>query len=144
MTRITLSPTAPEIRPRSVSLAFAAVVVALLCGIAEMLLRGVAGPGAVLARLTIYGLVLAAAMWMAAGARWARTLLAVGLGTIGLVSLLAEPLTGLAANGFGELRGTPVDAATAMLRTAHVFAVLTMLAALSRADARRYFVRTRK
>ncbi|QIS17355.1 hypothetical protein [Nocardia terpenica] len=150
MARITLSPT--RSRPASVSLAFQAVVAALLCGITETVVHlavaldsahpDLSGLGRQVAvRAAIYGVVFAVALRMAAGRRWARTLLAVGLGTAGLASLLVEPLTALATHGFGEVGAglTPAAGLTALLRTGHVVAVLVMLAALGRADARRYF-----
>ncbi len=127
--------------------------IALLAGVGEALLHAAAelehgnpeigslatGLGV---RATIYLLVGVVALRMRAGNRVARTTLAVGLGTVGLASLIIEPLAAtLSANGFGELiDGITVNsAAIALLRIVHVVAVLIALISMYRYDARLYF-----
>ncbi|MGK8510699.1 hypothetical protein ACRS5S_22530 [Nocardia asiatica] len=137
--------------PQAVRVAFVALVVALLAGVAEAVARAVlafpeadpadlaAGSGA---RTAIYLLVLAVAVRMTYGDRWARLLITVGIGVIGLLSLIIEPLA--AAMSAYEMGDLLRDAsATSLLlgafRTVHVIAVLIAVPALYTRTARRYF-----
>lgn len=136
--------------PRAVHVAFVALVVALVAGVAEAIARAFVSPAADLAsvatglglRMAIYLLALAVAVRMTRGDRWARLLLTVGIGVFGLLSLIIEPLA--AAMSANELRDLVRDAAPASLllaafRTVHVIAVLIAIPALYTRPARRYF-----
>lgn len=133
--------------------AFGGLVVALLAGVAEAIeqtavtLAGnhidVPGLATGLAvRLGIYLVVLLVAVRMAHGARWARLLLTFGIGVIGLLSLIIEPLAALlSADKFGDLFATiTLDGAlVALFRTIHIVAVLIAIPAMYHPAARRYF-----
>jgi hypothetical protein len=133
--------------PRTVVRAFDLIVVALLAGVAEAILRdGLTLSLGLGIRAAVYAAVFAIALRMRAGDRWARTTLAVGLGTVGLVSLLVEPAAAtLSANGFHELVDdlTAQSVAIAVARIIHVIAVVVTLISMYQRDARRYF-RTRR
>ncbi|MBF6229018.1 hypothetical protein IU470_28495 [Nocardia abscessus] len=141
----------PAEPPRAVRVAFTALVVALLAGAVEAVARAAlafsesdpanlaAGLGA---RAAIYLLVLAVAVRLTYGDRWARLLITVGIGVFGLLSLIVEPLA--AAMSAGELRDLFQDATAASLllaalRTVHVIAVLIAIPALYTRTARGYF-----
>lgn len=141
------------LRPRTVDRAFTAIGIALLAGVAEALIRAAAefdhgNPeiGSLATdlgvRATVYLLVGGIAFRMRAGDWVARTTLAVGLCTVGLASLIIEPMAAtLSANGFGELiEGVTTDSvAIALLRIVHVGAVLVAVVSMYRYDARLYF-----
>ncbi|MEU2036193.1 hypothetical protein [Nocardia amamiensis] len=136
--------------PRSVRVAFVALVVALLAGVAEAIVRAarafdtnpadlVAGLGM---RVAIYLVVLAVAVRMAKGDRWARLLITLGIGVFGLLSLIIEPLA--AAMSAKELQDlltevTPVSVWLGVFRTVHIAAVLIAIPALYTSSARRWF-----
>ncbi|WP_174184847.1 hypothetical protein [Nocardia barduliensis] len=137
--------------PRAVRVAFVALVVALLAGMAEAIVRAArafphtdpadlaTGAGT---RTAIYLLVLAVAVRMTYGDRWARLLITVGIGVFGLLSLIVEPLA--AAMSADDMRDLFRDASAASLllaafRTVHVIAVLIAVPALYTRPARRYF-----
>ncbi|MEV0034284.1 hypothetical protein [Nocardia sp. NPDC050793] len=137
--------------PRSVMLAAAAFVVALLAGAGEALARvamtlersdaDLSGLALGLAvRGAIYLFVFAVVVRMTRGDRMARLALALGLGVLGLASLLVEPLTSLAADGL-DLSVTPSSLALGSLRTIHVLAVLVAIPAMYASGAREYFAR---
>lgn len=127
--------------------ATAAIFVALACGMLEGLLRAAVEldrPGAEIgslatglgARLGVYAVIALIALRMRAGERWARLTLLIGLGTVGLASLVAEPIAAtLSANGFGPL--TVEGAAIGIVRVVHVLAVCTAVACLVRRAPRR-------
>ena len=129
--------------PRTVVRAFRMIVVALLAGIAEAIVREGLTPSLGLGiRVAVYAAVFAVAIRMRAGDRWARAALAIGLGTVGLASLLAEPMAAtLSANGFGELVDdlTAQSVAIGVARFVHVVAVIVALVSMYQRDARRYF-----
>ncbi|MCC3328425.1 hypothetical protein [Nocardia abscessus] len=141
----------PAEPPRAVRVAFVALVVALLAGAVEAVVRAAlafseSGPANLAAglgaRAAIYLLVLAVAVRVTYGDRWARLLITVGIGVFGLLSLIIEPLA--AAMSAGELRDLVRDASAASLllaalRTVHVIAVLIAIPALYTRTARRYF-----
>ncbi|WP_156095069.1 hypothetical protein [Nocardia lijiangensis] len=139
------------VSPRSVALAAAGFVVALLAGIGEALARAamtldrseadVPDLAAGLAvRCAIYLVVFAVVVRMTRGDRMARLALALGLGILGLASLLVEPLTALATEGF-DLSVTPSSLTLGILRAIHVLAVLVAIPAMYTPDARTYFAR---
>jgi hypothetical protein len=141
----------PAEPPRAVRVAFIALVVALLAGTAEAVVRAVlafpesdsaslaAGLGT---RAAIYLLVLAVAVRLTYGDRWARLLITVGIGVFGLLSLIIEPLA--AAMSADEVGDVFRDASAASLllaglRTVHVIAVLIAIPVLYTSTARRHF-----
>ncbi|MEV6324430.1 hypothetical protein AB0M45_25060 [Nocardia sp. NPDC051787] len=126
------------------------LVVALLAGVAEGFVRTarafdaeradlLAGFGI---RIVIYLVVLAVAVRMTHGDRWARLLITVGIGVFGLLSLISEPLA--AAMSAKELRDlftdvTAVSVSLGVFRAAHIAAVLIAVPALYTRSARRWF-----
>ncbi|WP_280252939.1 hypothetical protein [Nocardia abscessus] len=141
----------PAEPPRAVRVAFLALVVALLAGAAEAVVRAVlafpeSDPASLAAglgtRAAIYLLVLAVAVRPTYGDRWARLLITVGIGVFGLLSLIIEPLA--AAMSADEVRDVFWNASAASLllaalRTVHVIAVLIAIPALYTSTARRHF-----
>lgn len=139
--------------PRAVHVAFVGLVVALLAGVGEAIVRAaamleraeadIAGLSTGLAmRLGIYLVVLFVAIRMTHGARWARILLTFGIGVLGLLSLIIEPLAALlSADKFGHLFTglTAESAVIGLFRTIHIVAVLIAIPAMYHPAARRYF-----
>ncbi|MFD4182541.1 hypothetical protein [Rhodococcus sp. NPDC058514] len=148
--------TAAEVRtrpPRQVELSFTLLCVALLAGVVEAIAQAArvlegadASPAAVGAqgaiRLAVYGAVLALAVAMRRGSNPARLTLLIGLGTVGIGSLVVEPAAWLlSANGFDAADVTVAAIVIAAARTVHLIAVVAGLALLLGADARRHFGR---
>ncbi|WP_433198030.1 hypothetical protein ACQP1G_02780 [Nocardia sp. CA-107356] len=145
----------PQRPPRSVSVAFTGLVIALLCGVGEAITYTAVeldGPNADIGSLAtgsairgaIYLAVLAVGIRMANGARWARIVLTVGIGVIGLASLIVEPLAAtLSAKEITDLFDhlTPAAIITGAFRTGHILAVLIAIPAMYHPTARRYFRR---
>jgi hypothetical protein len=143
----------PQRPPRSVSVAFTGLVVALLCGVGEALTYVTVrldSPNADVGSLAtglavrgaIYLVVLAVAIRMAHGARWARVVLTFGIGVVGLASLIIEPMAALlSAKAIGDLfhNLTPTAVITGTFRTGHVLAVLIAIPAMYFPGTRRYF-----
>ncbi|MFB8279899.1 hypothetical protein [Nocardia colli] len=141
--------------PRPVLVAFVGLVVALLAGVAEAIEQSalllerdevdVAGLATGLTvRLGIYLVVLLVAIRMTHGARWARLLLTFGIGVIGLLSLIIEPLAALlSADRFGDLFAhlSLESVVIGLFRTIHVVAVLIAIPAMYHPAARRFFRR---
>ncbi|MEV4239556.1 MULTISPECIES: hypothetical protein [unclassified Nocardia] len=139
--------------PRSISVAFIGLVVALLCGVGEAITyiavqldRPNADIGSLATGLAIRGgiylVVLGVAVQMARGARWAKTVLTLGIGVIGLASLIIEPLAAtLSAKQIGDLFDNLTASAviTGTFRTGHILAVLIAIPAMYHPSARRYF-----
>lgn len=80
--------------PAPVRAAFLLWMGALAAGGAEILLHDVDVAGLAV-RLSIYAVVVAVALRMRAGHNWARWVLALGLGVVGTLSLVIEPVTWL-------------------------------------------------
>ncbi|MFC9892857.1 hypothetical protein ACFVMC_04105 [Nocardia sp. NPDC127579] len=143
----------PTGTPRAVSIAFCALVVALLAGVAEALARAaltlersdaeLGGLAVGLAqRAVLYLVVLAIAIRMTHGARWARNALTFGIGLFGLASLLIEPVRAvIAADSVGDLFDgiTVSGVGIAVFRGIHVVAVLIAIPAMYHRTARPYF-----
>ncbi|MFH5231288.1 hypothetical protein [Antrihabitans spumae] len=137
----------------SVERAVVAVVVAVTAGAVEAVLRTAVeldDPGSDVGALAsglgiralVYLVVLGIAFRLRAGDGWARTTLAVGLGTVGLASLVVEPMAAtLSANGFGELIDDldPVSVLIGVVRIVHIVAVVAALRYMFRRDARDRF-----
>ncbi|WP_306360875.1 hypothetical protein [Nocardia sp. CC227C] len=147
MIESSLRESAEVARPRSVAVALHAVLIAVYCGIGETLLRAAmllerpeADIGGLLpalaVRAAVYLTVVVLAFRMAAGSSWARWTLAAGLGTVGLLSLLAEPVRAvLTTPHLSELTlgWTTESVVVGALRAVHILAVLIALPALVRA-----------
>lgn len=139
--------------PRAVSVAFTGLVAALLCGVGEALTYVAVhldSPSADVGSLTtglavrgvIYLVVLGVAIRMAHGARWARIVLTIGIGIVGLASLIIEPAAAtLSAQEIGDLFDnlSPSAVITGIFRTGHILAVLIAIPAMYHPTARRYF-----
>nr|WSW42895.1 hypothetical protein OG296_07055 [Streptomyces sp. NBC_01001] len=93
-------------------------------------------------RLTVFTAAVLIARRMRAGAGWARTTLAVGLGILGTASMVAEPLGHLLDGGSISAalgRADALDWLFGASRTIHVAAVLTAVALMFRPAANGYF-----
>ncbi|WP_017587613.1 hypothetical protein [Nocardiopsis ganjiahuensis] len=92
-------------------------------------------------RALVYAVVLAVVAFFHRGHRWARWALALGLGIVGTLSLVSEPvgwlLQGEAIDGLPE--PTPQFVAIAVLRTLHLVAVAVGLVLMFRPDANAFF-----
>ncbi|MEU1208062.1 hypothetical protein [Nocardia sp. NPDC005825] len=144
-------------RPERAVLAYRAVVVALVAGVAETLVRAArvledpgVGLSGVAAGLGVRAAIYLTVFWLAArmlfGSRWARGILVVGLGTVGLASLVAEPLDALlAADSTGVLftGWNPASALIGLFRAAHILAVLVAVPAAVLAGNRVQAMRSR-
>ncbi|WP_067816926.1 hypothetical protein [Nocardia inohanensis] len=139
------APTPKNPAAPALSVAFRAIVIALAAGTSEAVFqaaRYLDHPAADIAdllpglmiRATVYLAVLALAYRMADGSRWARNTLMIGLGTLGLASLLIEPI-GAVLDAPGELfaRWTVASWLIAVCRTVHIVAVLVAVPAMLRA-----------
>ncbi|MFE7718680.1 hypothetical protein ACFU44_06520 [Nocardia rhizosphaerihabitans] len=136
-------------RPRAVTVAFGGLVTALAAGAAEGLLRAVRGGGefgataaGLLPRLAIYLVVAAVALYMVNGSRVARALLTVGIGVVGLLSLIIEPLAVvLSTDDFAALFTgmSPSSAVLAGYRAVHILAVVIAIPAMYTPAAHRWF-----
>ncbi|MFD6394603.1 hypothetical protein [Nocardia sp. NPDC060259] len=136
-------------RPRAVTVAFCGLVTALAAGAAEGMLRAVRGGGefgataaGLLPRLAIYLVVGAVALYMVNGSRVARALLTVGIGVVGLLSLIIEPLAVmLSTDDFGELFAglSPSSAVLAGCRAVHILAVVIAIPAMYTPAGHRWF-----
>ena len=155
--RVAGSAAATVPRPRSVTLAFSALVAAVGFGVAETAVHSTGqfgqsiGLGSLatgwLIRTGIYVVVLVVAWRMLRGDRWARLALALGIGILGTASLLVEPLTALvAAEGTGGLLpdATVENVLVAITRIGHICAVLIAIPAMYTPAARAWFTRERR
>lgn len=134
--------------PAAVRVAFGAWLVAVGAGVFETCsvvaregLTGDAG-GGVAVRTAVFAVAVAVAWQMRAGRRWARITLAVGLGVVGLASLIADPIAWLAAgNSVPRLIADsgPADLAFGVSRAVHVAAVLTGLTLMFTPSANAWF-----
>lgn len=134
--------------PRTVRIAFAGMIAAVMSGVVEAAchvastvsetgLASVAGGLAV--RAVIYAVVLMVSYRMLRGDRWARALLAVGIGVVGLASLIMEPLSALLAGDAGSL--STQDPVVVVARFVHIAAVLVAVPAMFTPSARPWFRR---
>lgn len=138
-------------RPRAVNVAFGGLVTALAAGVAEGLLRAARGgdefgatAAGLLPRLAIYLAVAGVALYMLNGSRVARALLTVGIGVVGLVSLIIEPLAVvLSTDDYTTLFDgmSPSSTVLAGCRTVHILAVVIAIPAMYTPAAHRWFTR---
>ncbi|WP_278260524.1 hypothetical protein [Nocardia sp. AG03] len=136
-------------RPRAVAVAFGALLTALAAGAAEGVLRAVRGGGefaatatGLIPRLAIYLIVAAVALYMVRGSRIARAVLTVGIGVVGMISLIIEPLAVLLSTDdfaalFTEL--SPSSTVLVSVRTVHILAVAVAIPAMYSPAAHRWF-----
>lgn len=137
----------PALRPPLVTLAYRAILAALLAGVAETILHTAialrhnethmaALTSGLLARAALYTLVLLIALRMADGNLGARNLLVYGLGIAGTASLIVEPLRAIATSDHPAHLFTGWTAEGLLigaLRTAHLAAVWIAIPAMLRA-----------
>ena len=97
--------------------------------------------GQIAVRAVIYGaLFVIIDRYFRRGVRWSRYLLAGVLGTVGLASLVIEPITWFVDNGdFTTITWSPSLVLIAFLRCIHLTAVVTALALSVHPDTNRWF-----
>jgi len=136
--------------PGAVRTAFLLWLVAVGAGVAETVVRvgdslaagAGTGVGGVVIRAVVYTAVIYVATRMRAGKRWARDTLAVGLGVVGTLSLVIDPISWLAAgNSPGEVFADAdlLFAFVAPIRVVHLAAVVGALVYMYRPAAGAYF-----
>jgi len=129
--------------PTEIRAAFLLWMGALAAGAAEIVLHDIDVAG-LATRLGSYAVVAAVALRMRAGRNWARLTLAVGLGIVGTLSLVIEPVSWLLdgnspvdAIGRTDLTGALV----ATSRILHVLCVWVAVPFMFRPRANTYFKR---
>jgi len=97
--------------------------------------------GQIAVRTVIYGaLFVVIDRFFRRGVRWSRYLLAGLLGTVGVASLVSEPIGWLLDNGdYDTLDWSPTFVAIALIRAVHLTAVLTALALTLHPQTARWF-----
>ncbi|MFB7877529.1 hypothetical protein ACFC06_19955 [Nocardia sp. NPDC056064] len=136
-------------RPRAVVVAFGGLLTALAAGAAEGVLRAVRGgdefgatAAGLLPRLALYLVVAAVALYMVRGSRIARAVLTVGIGVVGMISLIIEPLAVLlSTDDFAALFTglSPSSTVLVSLRAVHILAVAVAIPAMYSPAAHRWF-----
>jgi hypothetical protein len=123
--------------PATVRVAFVSWLAAVGAGVLETLLVMTgddAPPGlatGVAIRVAVFVTAVAVAFLMLSGRRWARLVLAAGLGVVGLSSLIADPITWLAeGHSVATLLAdsTSADLLFGVVRSLHIVAVLSATA----------------
>ncbi|MFI5953326.1 hypothetical protein [Cryptosporangium sp. NPDC051539] len=105
---------------------------------------GVLGAGLAF-RFAVYALVLFVTFRLWSGRRWARWVLAVGLGVFGLLSLVMEPIGWLASGHSPAEVFTSTDLTVALviaIRSIHVVAVLAACVCMFRPESSAYLRRS--
>jgi hypothetical protein len=134
--------------PAAVRAAFVLWLVAVGAGVFETVLvvaSGKAGGGAavgVAVRTAVFVAAVLVAFQMRAGRRWARWVLAVGLGVLGTLSLVVDPVRWLLdGNSLTDLvsGASAVDLAFGISRGVHVAAVLAACVLMFVPSAHAYF-----
>jgi hypothetical protein len=77
------------------------------------------------------------------GVPWSRWLLALVLGTVGMATLVIEPISWLTNHHLTDLSLTPLFAVEALLRTVHVLALVAACGLTFHPDTTRWFRRAR-
>ncbi len=137
----TLTPAGPATIPGEIRGAFLLWMGALAAGAAETALHGVE-PAGLAMRLSVYAVVAVVALCMRAGRNWARLTLAVGLGIVGTLSLVIEPVTWLLdGNSVADAAGRTdlTGALVATSRILHVLCVWVAVLFMFRPRANAYF-----
>lgn len=134
-------------RPRAVRVAVGALLTALAAGLVEMIaqfwpLDHLADSlAAVTIRLLIYAAVLVAVALFARGRNGARLALLLGLGGLGLLSLLIDPVTWMLTDPDLGAFLAVMDARLAVItgsRIVHIAAVVIAVVAMTQPSTRRY------
>jgi hypothetical protein len=139
----------PSEPPVVVRAATAAWFLAVGAGVAESVLGviGAIGDGVpvlalvaqVVLRAVVYGgLFVVIDRYFRRGARWSRWLLAVGLGVVGMATLVTSPI-GWLIGGSGAVDVTPSFVAFTAIRSVHVIAVIAGVVLMFRPEANRWF-----
>jgi hypothetical protein len=142
----------PETVPQSVRWSVWCWLTAVAAGVLETVLHAFGGEDFDAAaqlpvRAVVYVLATAVILWLRCGRNWARIVLTVLLGGLGLLSLLAEPIAWLGAGGSPGAFLSAADGVTlsvVALRVLHIGAVLGALALMYTPAANRYFGQTRR
>lgn len=91
-------------------------------------------------RIIVYGgLFVIVDRYFRHGVRWSRYLLAGLLGTVGLASLVYEPITWLAGNDLSSLDWSVLFVTSAVLRAVHLSALLAALIFTFHRETNRWF-----
>lgn len=123
--------------PATVRVAYVSWLAAVGAGVLETLLVVTGGgqqdglPAGVAVRAVVFAAAVAVAWQMLSGRRWARVVLAAGLGVVGLASLLADPIIRLAEGHSVDALlsdSGPADLLFGAVRAVHVLAVLAATA----------------
>ena len=136
----------PARLPAPLRRSIAAWLVAVACGVTETLVRlALPDPptaGELVGRSVVYALVVASVLGLASGRATVRVAVAVLLGAVGTVSLIADPVGWLAAGGSPAAFLAAADGPTLLivgLRTVHLLAVLIALVAMFHPRANAFF-----
>ncbi|MFH8489317.1 hypothetical protein [Streptomyces longisporoflavus] len=138
--------------PPPVHAAFALWITAVVAGFFETVLMGgrlladgeaSAGElsGGLLLRMTVFSAAVLLAVQLRQGRNWARLTLAAGLGVLGTLSLVTEPVRWLADHPLGDaFRDVgAVDVLFGASRVLHLSAVLTAMVLMFRPTANAWF-----
>lgn len=144
---MTAAPAGATMVPRPVVWSARSWLIAVAAGVLETVIQALTGEDYNVAvqltvRSVVYVLATVVILQLRRGNGWARIVLTVVLGGLGLFSLLVEPVSGLVAGGAPGAFVGAADAPTLaviLLRTAHVVAVLIALVLMYRPAANRYF-----
>lgn len=136
--------------PRAVRMAVGALLTALATGIVEMIAQLWPIPlgdslAAVAIRLLIYVSVLVVIAFFARGRNWARLVLLFGLGVVGMLSLLIDPVMWMLRDPDLGAFLAGMDAQLAVItgsRIAHITAVIVAVVAMIVPTTRRYYAKT--
>jgi hypothetical protein len=143
--------------PREVQMAFVfwllaigAALFEMVLAVTRMLMMGTGSiPGLLInigLRVVIYGALVAIIIWMYRGKNWARITLAIGLGVIGTLSLVIDPIMWLAGGhtpGEALASMTVYSALFTMSRVVHLVSVWVGMVCMFLPAANWYF-RTKK
>ena len=144
---MTVAPAGATVVPRPVVWSARSWLIAVAAGVLETVIQALTSEDYnVAAQLTVRAVVCMLAIvvivQLRRGHGWARIVLTVVLGGLGLFSLLVEPVSWLLAGGAPGAFVGAADAPTLaviLLRTAHVVAVLAALVLMYRPAANRFF-----
>ncbi|MGV9802305.1 hypothetical protein ACWDTP_30080 [Mycobacterium sp. NPDC003449] len=139
--------TGPVGIPQSVRASVGCWLTAVAAGVVETAIHLLADPGSGAAvqipiRIAVYGVVTVVILALRCGRAWARIVLTVLLGGVGLFSLLAEPISWWVSGGAPAAFLAAADATTlavVAVRAVHVLAVLVGLVLMYRPQANRFF-----
>lgn len=144
---MTAAPAGATMVPRPVVWSARGWLIAVAAGVLETVIQALTSEDYNVAvqltvRSVVYVLATVVSLQLRRGNGWARIVLTVVLGGLGLFSLLVEPVSWFVAGGAPGAFVGAADAPTLaviLLRTAHVVAVLIALVLMYRPAANRYF-----